>query len=161
MNKLNKDKNENTFNKMRKNIRQNNILKNSNNNNLLNKIFKFTSEIGAENSFLEKNKSKKFLNLDNNSHLNILSLSKGYLSSKNNNINLSQNRYDNNNSYINRNYIKSKSLKSPNNNYNKIYIKDERDKIIDKFMNKNGGNKKNYFSNNQKNNGTKSLNFNF
>ena len=161
LNKLNKDKNENTFNKMRKNISQNNILKNSNNNNLLNKIFKFTSEIGAENSFLEKNKSKKFLNLDNNSHLNILSLSKGYLSSKNNNINLSQNRYDNNNSYINRNYIKSKSLKTPNNNYNKIYIKDERDRIIDKFMKNNEKTNNEYFSNQQKKNIAKKLNLNF
>ena len=57
-------------------------------------------------------------------------------------------------------YIKPQSLKSSGNN-SKIYIKDERDKIIDNFMFKNGGNQRNYFSNHQKNNGIKSLNFNF
>ena len=161
INKEIKEENGNIFNKMRKNISQNNILKNSNNNNLLNKIFKFTSEICYENSFLGKNKSRKFINLDNNSHLNILTLSKGYLSSKNNNLYLPKNRYDNNNSYINRNYYKSKSLKFSNNNYNKIDVKDERDRLIDKFMKKNEKNNNDYFSNQQKKNIAKKLNLNF
>jgi hypothetical protein len=161
INKEIKEENGNIFNKMRKNISQNNILKNSNNNNLLNKIFKFTSEICYENSFLDKNKSRKFINLDNNSHLNILTLSKGYLSSKNNNLYLPKNRYDNNNSYINRNYYKSKSLKFSNNNYNKIDVKDERDRLIDKFMKKNEKNNNDYFSNQQKKNIAKKLNLNF
>jgi hypothetical protein len=71
------------------------------------------------------------------------------------------NSYNQNNIFsTNYQYIKPQSLKSSGNN-SKIYIKDERDKIIDNFMFKNGGNQRNYFSNHQKNNGIKSLNFNF
>jgi len=146
-NKLINNKNENTFNEIRKNISQNNIFK----NNLLNKINKFTSEL--RNPYLGKYKIKELLNFNNNSHLNILILSKGYLSP--------QNRYNNNNLYINKNYNKSKSLKYTNNNYNKIYIRDERDKIIDKFMKKNEKINNDYFSNQKNKNIIKKLNLNF
>ena len=146
---------ENTFNEIRKNISQNNIFK----NNLLNKINKFTSEL--RNPYLGKYKIKELLNFNNNSHLNILILSKGYLSLQNNNIYSYENRYNNNNLYINKNYNKSKSLKYTNNNYNKIYIRDDRDKIIDKFMKKNEKINNDYFSNQKNKNIIKKLNLNF
>ena len=84
---------------------------------------------------------------------NILILSKGYLSP--------QNRYNNNNLYIKKNYNKSKSLKYTNNNYNKIFIRDEIDKRIDKFMKKNEKINYDYFSNQKNKNLTKKLNLNF
>ena len=163
-------------NNIRNNNNKNQIYKNySNNGYLLKKISAFATENKIDNPLLGKLKNKQTINFDNEESHSIrqynllnqgrfLNLQKGNFNYKNYNNVLSMNNlnsYNKNTNFSNNyQYIKPQSFKSSKNN-SKIYIKDERDKIIDKFMNKNGGNQKNYFSNHQKNNGTKSLNFNF
>ena len=163
-------------NNIRNNNNKNQIYKNySNNGYLLKKISAFATENKIDNPLLGKLKNKQTINFDNEESHSIrqynllnqgrfLNLQKGNFNYKKNNNVLSMNNlnsYNKNTNFSNNyQYIKPQSFKSSKNN-SKIYIKDERDKIIDKFMNKNGGNQKNYFSNHQKNNGTKSLNFNF
>ena len=162
-------------NNTRNNINKNQIYKNyANNGYLLKKISAFATENKIDNPLLGKLKNKQPINFDNDDSLSIrqfkvnhgrlLNLQKGNLTYKNYNNVLSVNNlnsYNQNNIFsTNYQYIKPQSLKSSGNN-SKIYIKDETDKIIDNFMFKNGGNKRNYFSNHQKNNGIKSLNFNF
>ncbi len=162
-------------NNTRNNINKNQIYKNyANNGYLLKKISAFATENKIDNPLLGKLKNKQPINFDNDDSLSIrqfkvnhgrlLNLQKGNLTYKNYNNVLSVNNlnsYNQNNIFsTNYQYIKPQSLKSSGNN-SKIYIKDERDKIIDNFMFKNGGNQRNYFSNHQKNNGIKSLNFNF
>ena len=163
-------------NNIRNNNNKNQIYKNySNNGYLLKKISAFATENKIDNPLLGKLKNKQTINFDNEESHSIrqynllnqgrfLNLQKGNFNYKNYNNVLSMNNlnsYNKNTNFSNNyQYIKPQSFKSSKNN-SKIYIKDERDKIIDKFMNKNGGNQKNYFSNHQKNNGNKSLNFNF
>ena len=163
-------------NNIRNNNNKNQIYKNhSNNGYLLKKISAFATENKIDNPLLGKLKKKQTINFDNEESHSIrqynllnqgrfLNLQKGNFNYKNYNNVLSMNNlnsYNKNTNFSNNyQYIKPQSFKSSKNN-SKIYIKDERDKIIDKFMNKNGGNQKNYFSNHQKNNGIKSLNFNF
>lgn len=163
-------------NNIRNNNNKNQNYKNySNNGYLLKKISAFATENKIDNPLLGKLKNKQTINFDNEESHSIrqynllnqgrfLNLQKGNFNYKNYNNVLSMNNlnsYNKNTNFSNNyQYIKPQSFKSSKYN-SKIYIKDERDKIIDKFMNKNGGNQKNYFSNHQKNNGTKSLNFNF
>ena len=163
-------------NNTRNNINKNHIYKNySNNGNLLKKISAFATENKIDNTLLGKVKNKQTINFDNDESLSIrqfnklnqgrlLNLQKENYTYKNYNNILSThnlNSYNKNNIFSsNYQYIKPQSLKSSGNN-SKIYIKDERDKIIDNFMFKNGGNQRNYFSSHQRKNGSKSLNFNF
>ncbi len=163
-------------NNTRNNINKNHIYKNySNNGNLLKKISAFATENKIDNPLLGKVKNKQTINFDNDESLSIrqfnklnqgrlLNLQKENYTYKNYNNILSThnlNSYNKNNIFSsNYQYIKPQSLKSSGNN-SKIYIKDERDKIIDNFMFKNGGNQRNYFSSHQRKNGSKSLNFNF
>ena len=163
-------------NNTRNNINKNQIYKNyANNGYLLKKISAFATENKIDNPLLGKLKNKQTINFDNEESHSIrqynllnqgrfLNLQKGNFNYKNYNNVLSMNNlnsYNKNTNFSNNyQYIKPQSFKSSKNN-SKIYIKDERDKIIDNFMFKNGGNKRNYFSNHQKNNGIKSLNFNF
>ena len=162
-------------NNTRNNINKNQIYKNyANNGYLLKKISAFATENKIDNPLLGKLKNKQPINFDNDDSLSIrqfkvnhgrlLNLQKGNLTYKNYNNVLSVNNlnsYNQNNIFsTNYQYIKPQSLKSSGNN-SKIYIKDERDKIIDNFMFKNGGNQRNYFSSHQRKNGSKSLNFNF
>ena len=163
-------------NNTRNNINKNHIYKNySNNGNLLKKISAFATENKIDNPLLGKVKNKQTINFDNDESLSIrqfnklnqgrlLNLQKENYTYKNYNNILSThnlNSYNKNNIFSsNYQYIKPQSLKSSGNN-SKIYIKDERDKIIDNFMFKNGGNQRNFFSSHQRKNGSKSLNFNF
>ena len=163
-------------NNTRNNINKNHIYKNySNNGNLLKKISAFATENKIDNPLLGKVKNKQTINFDNDESLSIrqfnklnqgrlLNLQKENYTYKNYNNILSThnlNSYNKNNIFSsNYQYIKPQSLKSSGNN-SKIYIKDERDKIIDNFMFKNGRNQRNYFSSHQRKNGSKSLNFNF
>ena len=163
-------------NNTRNNINKNHIYKNySNNGNLLKKISAFATENKIDNPLLGKVKNKQTINFDNDESLSIrqfnklnqgrlLNLQKENYTYKNYNNILSThnlNSYNKNNIFSsNYQYIKPQSLKSSGNN-SKIYIKDERDKIIDNFMFKNGGNQRNYFSSHQRKNGSKSLNSNF
>lgn len=146
----------------------NNIFQNyKDNGRLMRKISDLKSEMKNNTLFLEKSNK---INLENNnlSQKNLvnnrfLNLSKENLNPKNNNIlwynELSSYHRFKNYSSINNNYKKPKSLKYSYDK-SKIFIKDQNDKIIDKFMNKNALNNNEYFSNQKKNN-SKKLNLNF